>query len=110
MRIWDIAPGKLCRKHLLGEHVELHALWTILTEDRQGGWANHPEARRWRGRLRALYNLHGEIVAEMARRGYRHNTPLDEALATGESTQTEVWQPVDEQIAILRQRCGECDV
>lgn len=30
MRIWDIHPSLLCRKHLLGEHRELHAIWSIL--------------------------------------------------------------------------------
>ncbi|NCS72473.1 MAG: pyrimidine dimer DNA glycosylase, partial [Candidatus Magasanikbacteria bacterium] len=31
MRVWDIHPKYLCRKHLLGEHRELHGLWNILT-------------------------------------------------------------------------------
>jgi len=31
MRIWDIPANKLCTKHLLGEHSELHGLWNILT-------------------------------------------------------------------------------
>ncbi|HEX6642404.1 MAG TPA: pyrimidine dimer DNA glycosylase/endonuclease V, partial [Thermoanaerobaculia bacterium] len=36
MRIWDVDPAELCRAHLLGEHRELHAIWTILTQDRRG--------------------------------------------------------------------------
>ena len=36
MRIWDVPPSLLCRQHLLGEHRELHGLWRILTENRQG--------------------------------------------------------------------------
>jgi len=110
VRIWDIEPARLCRKHLLGEHVELHALWTILTEDRKGGWANHPEAKRWRGKLRALYLRHEALVAEMQRRGYRHNSPLDESLATGQAVQNECWQSPRQQAELLRQRCDECDV
>lgn len=35
MRIWDIPPDKLCRNHLLGEHNELHAIWNILTLEKQ---------------------------------------------------------------------------
>ena len=31
MRVWDIHPKHLCRKHLLAEHRELHGLWNILT-------------------------------------------------------------------------------
>ncbi len=32
MRVWDIHPKHLCRKHLLAEHRELHGLWNILTK------------------------------------------------------------------------------
>ena len=32
MRTWDIPPEKLCRQHLLGEHRELHAIWSIITK------------------------------------------------------------------------------
>jgi len=50
MRIWDIAPEKLCRNHLLGEHRELHAVWAILTKDKKG-YSRHPEVLRWKGKL-----------------------------------------------------------
>jgi hypothetical protein len=30
-RIWDADPALLCDRHLLGEHRELHAIWSILT-------------------------------------------------------------------------------
>ena len=30
MRIWDIPTKKLCDQHLLGEHRELHAKWSII--------------------------------------------------------------------------------
>lgn len=75
MRIWDIPCHKLCRKHLLGEHRELHAIWSILT-NRKKGYANHPEVRRWRGHLWALYLRHAEQVFEMLRRGYQHRSNL----------------------------------
>jgi len=32
MRIWDVHVKHLRRKHLLGEHRELHDLWNILTK------------------------------------------------------------------------------
>jgi sugar lactone lactonase YvrE len=62
MRIWDVPPSLLCRQHLLGEHRELHGLWRIITEDRQG-YAKHPETRRWRGKLAALYERHDALGA-----------------------------------------------
>src|SRR4030065_499855 len=74
MRIWDLAPERLCRQHLLGEHRELHGLWVILTKDKKG-FARHPETARWRGKLAALYQRHESLAGEMARRGYRDRTP-----------------------------------
>jgi Pyrimidine dimer DNA glycosylase len=106
VRIWDLDPALLCRSHLLGEHRELHAVWTILTEDRRG-YRRHPETLRWEGKLAALHRRHEELVAEMTRRGYRHHTPLDPALATGAVVQDEYVDPPERQRELLRARgCG----
>ena len=109
MRIWDIAPGKLCRNHLLGEHRELHALWVILTQNKRG-YANHPETMRWRGKLKALYRRHDLLVEEMKRRGYSHNSPLQKGLAWGKARQDEYVNTPGEQVRILRQRGCDCRV
>jgi len=106
MRIWDLDPAVLCRAHLLGEHRELHAVWSILTRD-LGGYRRHPETRRWEGRLAALYRRHEALVAEMTRRGYRHASPLDAALATGAAVQGVFVDPPQRQRDLLRARgCG----
>jgi hypothetical protein len=106
VRIWDVPPTVLCRQHLLGEHRELHALWTILTEDRKG-YARHPETRRWRGKLAALYRRHEALAAEMERRGYRHRSPLDPGLATGITAQHDYVDSLEAQLALLRHKgCG----
>ncbi len=106
MRIWDLPPERLCRSHLLGEHRELHALWTILTEDKKG-YRCHPETRRWVGKLKALHNRHRLLAEEMMLRGYRHKSPLDESLAAGEPVQTEYVDTVEEQVKKLRMKgCG----
>ena len=107
MRIWDIEPGKLCDKHLLGEHRELHGLWNILTQGKKG-YARHPETIRWRGKLKALFNRHGKLVREMKRRSFNHHSPLDPRLATGESRQTEYVDTPAEQIEILRNKDCDC--
>ncbi len=106
MRIWDLEPERLCRQHLLGEHRELHGLWAILTQGKRG-YARHPETRRWQGKLKALYLRHEQLVAEMGRRGYRHNTPLPATLATGLARQDEYKDTPAEQADILRRKgCG----
>lgn len=106
MRIWDISPEKLCRNHLLGEHSELHALWSILTKGKEG-FAWHPETQRWRGKLKALYLRHEDLVQEMSRRGYRHLSPLEISLATGQESQGDYVDLPEAQIKMLRKkRCG----
>lgn len=109
MRIWDLPPSLLCRQHLLGEHRELHALWTILTEGK-AGYARHPETVRWRGKLAALYQRHEELVAEMDRRGYRHESPLDASFSTGERVQNRYVDSPAEQRGILSRKGCDCDV
>jgi len=110
MRVWDLPPEMLCRNHLLGEHSELHGIWTILTQGRQGGYANHPEVLRWKGKLRALFLKHEEIVDEMARRGYRHNSPLDAELATGADQQDTLVDSYEDQVKILRRKGCDCRI
>lgn len=107
MRIWDIEPDILCRSHLLGEHRELHGLWNILTRGLDG-YSRHPETRRWEGRLAALYARHEALVAEMTRRGYRHQSPLDQALATGSTVQDMYIDPPAAQVEILRGKGCDC--
>jgi len=108
MRIWDISPSQLCRKHLLGEHRELHAIWTILTKDKKG-YRKHPETKRWEGKLAALYNRHDEEVKEMIKRNYAHHSPLDKTLASGNSTQDIIINTIVEQISLLKNKGCACN-
>lgn len=109
MRIWDLPVDRLCRKHLLGEHSELHALWSILTRNRRG-YSRHPETLRWRGKLKALFLRHQQQVGEMEKRGYRHQSPLEPSLASGSSVQDKLVTTLEEQRAILRNKNCECRV
>src|SRR2546423_14944890 len=102
MRIWDLAGMDLRDRHLLGEHRELHAVWSILTTGKRG-YAHHPETLRWRGRLAALYARHDEQVQEMRRRGFRHKSPLEAALARGEPRPRELLGSIDAQRERLAQ-------
>jgi hypothetical protein len=109
MRIWDIHPKYLCRKHLLGEHRELHGLWNILTKHKgKCGYSRHPETIRWVGKRKALYIRHEALVKEFSRRGYLHHTPLDKRLATGSGNQNVFINTVKEQKVILKQKPCDC--
>lgn len=109
MRIWDIQPALLCRKHLLGEHRELHALWTILSQNKKG-YRNHPETKRWVGKLAALYERHELLVKEMERRNYNHKSPLEKKLAIGEKEQNIFINSINEQKMILNEKDCECTI
>jgi hypothetical protein len=109
MRIWDIAPKRLCRNHLLGEHRELHAIWSVIVNGRKG-YARHPETLRWKGKLRALFARHEALVREMTERGYRHRSPLAKRQATGSSRQAVFVDTPGEQVRILRNKHYPCDV
>jgi hypothetical protein len=109
MRVWDVDVTILCRKHLLGEHRELHGLWNILTKhEGKGGYSQHPETKRWVGKLKALYARHQALVVEMERRGYMHNSPLDKSLAKGKSTQDLFINTISEQKKILKTKPCDC--
>jgi hypothetical protein len=108
MRIWDIPCNQLCRKHLLGEHRELHAIWSILTNNKKG-YRNHPETKRWEGKLYGLYLRHQEQVNEMKRRGYNHNSMLYHNKARRIRFVQDVFvNTIEEQKEILKNKKCEC--
>ena len=109
MRIWDIAPSKLCRSHLLGEHRELHAMWVVITENRKG-YSLHPETLRWKDKLKAMYLRHEQLVDEMTKRGYNHHSPLDKRKATGNSVQDVFVDAPSKQVQILREKGCNCNI
>lgn len=107
MRIWDLDPSLLCRQHLLGEHRELHGCWNIHVHGKTG-YREHPETKRWAGKLAALYTRHEALVAEMSRRGYNHNTPLDVAHANDQDVQDLLLDSLENQREILRHKPCDC--
>jgi len=75
MRVWDVNPGYLNRQSLLGEHREMHAIFSIVTHGKKG-YAHHPETLRWKERLATLKKRHDLVVSEMRLRGYQHHSPV----------------------------------
>jgi hypothetical protein len=109
MRVWDIHPKYLCRKHLLAEHRELHGLWNILTKHKgKGGYSRHPETLRWVGKEKVLYLRHEGLVKEFNKRGYQHLSPLNKRFITGSSRQKVFINTIKEQKIILKNKPCEC--
>lgn len=100
MRMWLVDPQKMCRKHLLGEHVELHMLAGCLNKGKNiSGFIENSFVDPT-----LLLPRHDELVREMQRRGYNHCSPvgnLPEALQKGH---------IDPKANIVElcRRCPEC--
>ena len=71
MRMWIIDPRLLCRQHLLGEHNEIHKFRPSFVK--QHNMQKRIEQRQIFPHL--MKQRHDELVEEMLRRGYNHNTP-----------------------------------
>ena len=72
MRMWMVNPRRMCRQHLLGEHLECHMfVGAINAGTRLSGFARN-------GLLEtsSLRQRHEALAKEMRRRGYRHSSPL----------------------------------
>lgn len=111
MRVWDVPVERLCRNHLLAEHCELHAIWSIIVNDRRG-YSKHPEVTRWRGKLGALWARHELEKREMLKRGYAHQSPLDaRSVPRGQrgGVQNTHLESVAQQKRKLRMKGCDCD-
>lgn len=69
MRMWMLSPKCLCRKHLLGEHGEIHKFRHTFVK-------GHSIAGR-KGQIEpsAMQTRHDELAAEMLCRGFQHTSP-----------------------------------
>ena len=99
MRMWMVNPRTMCRRHLLGEHVECHMLASVIESGKslQGFIDN--------GLIDTsqLEERHEDLSVEMERRGYNHQSPLyyTDTLNAG---------VVDAEVsrAELARRCPDC--
>lgn len=72
MRMWMVDPKIMCRKHLLGEHVETHMTQgTIRKGVSLAGYLSNNLLEPDR-----LLERHDELAKELERRGYNHRSPL----------------------------------
>jgi hypothetical protein len=100
MRVWDLPAGYLNRQSLLGEHRELHGIYSILTENKSG-YANHPETLRWVRTRSGLAMRHRQLAVEMSLRGYVDRTPIRATMSRAKWPGVFVTEPAD-QVTLLR--------
>lgn len=102
MRMWTVDPAYMCRKHLLGEHVELHMFVGAIEHGKS------IEGYLEKGLLNPidLARRHGEITREMSRRGYRHSSPL--SLDNIPTTVLQRSRILPDSTSELLRRCERC--
>lgn len=69
-----VDPSIMCRQHLLGEHAEMHMF--IGAIDR--GFSVKGYLEKGLLEVHNLFHRHEQLVREMKRRGYKHNSEIDE--------------------------------
>ena len=106
MRMWMIDPKLLCRKHLLGEHSEIHK-----------HKHNFLKGHSIKGRIYPITQIeplsmqyrHEQLSQEMLLRKYNHQSPFEQP-SLEKYTPEDINVKVDKNIALkdLSERCSEC--
>ena len=102
-----INPKLLCRKHLLGEHGEIHKHLPSLRKGVKIDGRMHPIVQI------QLYNIearHDYLAEEMLRRGMNHKSPLLNVPDLEKIYPHHFWKTVDviESARDLQARCRDC--
>lgn len=106
-----VDPATMCRKHLLGEHVEIHMfVGSIIKGISMTGYIEN-------GLMEpaALYKRHEDLVAEMVDRGYNHRSTFQahtvELKKLMEARGEDYNARVDRNLAKteLYRRCADCE-
>lgn len=101
MRMWMVNPEILCRKHLLGEHGEIH-------KHRH----NFVKGHKMNGRAKqidpaSMQSRHDKLAIEMRSRGYNHESPYEQPdLSNYDLSIFNV--DVQESLGDLANRCEDC--
>jgi hypothetical protein len=101
MRMWMVDPKIMCRQHLLGEHAEIHMFIATIRH----GKSVKGYLQKGLLEVHNLYARHEELVEEMNRRGYNHNSKVDKKWKF-----TEKIGNVDREknVGELVNRCSKC--
>lgn len=99
MRQWNVNVTKMCNKHLLGEHVEMHAfVGCIKKGTSMKGYIDNGLVE-----IENISKRHNELVKEMEKRNMKHKTEIEDThdLFGGKID-------IKKNELILKERCKEC--
>ena len=98
--MWNVEPSKMCKRHLLGEHVEMHMfVGAIMKGKRIDGYII-----RGLVETQNLETRHNALASEMRRRGMRHKSPLTQPAVAAIGHVDVGGSEVE-----LRRRCNLCN-
>ena len=99
MRMWDLPETIQCRKHLLGEHVEMHMFAGTIKK----GISIQGYLKKGLVNPSKIKKRHDLLAKEMRSRGYQHNSPLI-------SPKISLIKEIDKNYNLkdLIKRCPEC--
>lgn len=99
MRMWKVDPKIMCNKHLVGEHVEMHMfIGAIKKHKNLKGYLDKGLVE-----IHNIRNRHEELAQELARRGFKHNSPLPDC-----DLENKGFVNIDNNILELHMRCVMC--
>jgi hypothetical protein len=107
--MWLVPPKVLCRRHLLGEHYEMHMfLGSYRKNISLKGFINN-------GMLdpSCMLERHEELVEEMTKRGYDHDSPIERNLCLSLADDYKDYEScvdVDGNLDVLKSRCDSCTI
>ncbi len=97
--MWKVDVKKMCRKHLLGEHVEMHMFFgTIKAKKSLKGYLEKGLVE-----TQHIYKRHEELANELVRRGYNHKSNMEKF-----NIEPKGKINVEENIKELHRRCHSC--
>jgi hypothetical protein len=107
MRMWMIEPYLLCRKHLLGEHNELHKFLPSFRKGIKVHGRFHPVVQI---QFQGYIERHNALALEMIKRGYNHKSPLIDVpnFRLIYPQYYDMLVDVNESYYILYNKCPEC--
>lgn len=105
MRMWMVPPELMCKKHLIGEHGELHKFlhnWQKRHSVAGRVADNQMEPLSYKER-------HDALAEEMLRRGGNHKSPLEQPdFSYLPKEHREFKVDVEKNLNLLIGRCDEC--
>ena len=99
MRMWLVDPKKLCRKHLLGEHLEMHYFKGTITK----GKSIRGYVLKGLVETNKIKERHDALAKEMKDRGYKHQSEMTDFQVVSVG-----FVDVQKNLKELSNRCSEC--